>query len=403
MQLNYIAFVIPAFFLVCAIEYFLSVKKEKKVFSFAESISNLNVGLFERVCDIFTTSLFYFYFEWLYKNYAIFDIKSNIITWFLLLLATDFVWYWYHRFGHTINLLWAAHIVHHQSNDFNFTTAARITCFQSFFRSIFWSFIPILGFSPEMITIILLIHGAYPLFTHTQLVRKLGFIEKIFVTPSHHRVHHSSNKRYWDKNFGDIFIFWDKIFGTFAEESDKEKIVYGISRPLESYSFLWQHFHYLIEIIASAYFAKGFKNKWNTILGPPKVIDPNIRKKIETKYKIIHQKAETSKMLSRAITINTVIIILFEFFYILLEHYQNLYQLLLGALIILVSVIITGAMLEQRRWIFHLEIFRIIILSGYIALSFPNIAITFSIITILILILAFYNSASKTYLNYLKL
>lgn len=403
MKLNYLAFVLPVFLIFCAVEYYFSLKKDKKLFRFGETISNLNVGIFERTCDLFTTALLHFYFVWLYDSFAVFTIKSNIFTWLLLFLATDLLWYWYHRLGHRVNILWSAHVVHHQSEDFNFTVSARITMFQAFFRSLFWSFIPILGFPPEMITTILLIHGAYPFFTHTQLVGKLGFLEKIIVTPSHHRVHHSSNEKYLDKNFGDVLIIWDKLFGTFVEEDENEKPVYGITDPLKSYSFLWQHFHFVAEIAVTFRRAKGWKAKWRTVFGAPEEIDPNIRKVLEYKFLKKRHATPLSKTLIGLVVFNTVFTLLFVFFFLLFGYYQQGYQLLVGGLFVFFSVIHTGAVLEQRRWLFHIEFARMVSLSFYVALLFPyHWLVVFVFITLMALTL-YYDTANRNYLKLLTI
>lgn len=403
MHLNYLAFVLPVFFIFCAIEYYFSIKQNKQVFSFSESVSNMNVGLFERTCDLFTTLVFHYFFVWLYNNFAIFDIKSNFLTWLLLFLATDLLWYWYHRFGHKVNILWSAHVVHHQSDDFNFTVAARITIFQAFFRSMFWSFIPVLGFPPEMITTILLIHGAYPFFTHTQLVGKLGIIEKVFVTPSHHRVHHSSNERYLDKNFGDVLIIWDKLFGTFTEEDEKEKPVYGITAPLNSYSFLWQHFHFLLEIAVSFKRAKGWRAKMNTVFGLPDGLDPSIRAELEKKLLDQSPKKALSPTLIQFISFNTIITVLFVFFFLLFGFYQDVTQIVTGSLFVFVSVIHTGAMLEQRKWIFHIEFTRLLILLIYISITLPCHWYIVGVWLLLLPVVVFYNTANKNYLKLLTI
>ncbi len=403
MKLNYLAFILPVFFIFCAIEYYISIKKEKKVFRFSETISNLNVGIFERTCDLFTTAVFHFYFVWLFENFAVFDIKPTFLTWVLLFLATDLLWYWYHRFGHRVNILWSAHVVHHQSDDFNFTVSARITIFQAFFRSLFWSFIPVLGFPPEMITTILLIHGAYPFFTHTQLVGKLGILEKVFVTPSHHRVHHSSNERYLDKNFGDVLIIWDKLFGTYTEEDEKEKPVYGITVPVNSYSFLWQHFHYLMEIAISFKRAKGWKAKMTTVFGAPESIDPNIRHELESIFLSGSSKKELSGSLRNAVIINTILSLLFVFCYLLFGYYQNAPEIAVGYLFVLLSVIHTGAMLEQRKWIFHLEFMRTLVFSAYIAMLLPTYWLVIPAIAVLLILILFYRTANKYYLSILNI
>ncbi len=272
MKLDFIALAVPFFVSFMLLEYYLSRKKNKKLHSFNESIANINVGIVERISDLLTTGSFFFVFHWLNTNYSIFKIESSITNWILLFLATDLLWYWYHRFGHKINILWAAHIVHHQSDDFNYTAAARITIFQAIARGLFWSILPIIGFKAEMITILLLIHGTYPFFTHTQLIGKLGWLEYIIVTPTHHKLHHSSNKEYLDKNFGDMLIIWDKIFGTFVEETVEPK--YGLTKSLSSYSFLWQHFHYVLELLVAFQMATTFKAKLKVIFGGSEDLTP---------------------------------------------------------------------------------------------------------------------------------
>lgn len=403
MRLNYLAFVLPVFFIFCGLEYYFSLKKKKKIFHFRETISNLNAGIFERTTDLFATAVFHFYFVWLYNNYAIFHIRNSILTWILLFLATDLLWYWYHRLGHRVNLLWSAHVVHHQSNDFNFTVSARITLCQACFRSVFWSFIPILGFPPEMMTSILLVHGAYPFFTHTQLVGKLGIWEKIIVTPSHHRVHHSSNEKYLDKNFGDMLIIWDKLFGTFTEEDEKEKPVYGITEPLNSYSFLWQHFHFFMEIAVACKRAVGWKARIRAIFGTPEEIDPAIRKVLENKLLVKRTNKQMSPTLSAFVAANTLFSLIFVFFFLLFGYYQTCYELCLGSLFVLISVIHTGAMMEQRRWIFHIAFIRVLLLYSYISWVFPQDWSVMPAAISLFFLVSFYNTANRNYLKMLTI
>lgn len=397
MQINLLAFAVPLFTGFMLLEFYYSRKKEKKVFHFEEAVANLNIGIAERVTDLFTTGLFYFFFAWVYKNFAICHITPNFFTWLALFIATDFVWYWYHRFGHEINLFWSAHVVHHQSNDFNYTASVRITVFQSVARCIFWSILPVLGFPPQMITLFLLIHGAYPFFTHTQMIGRLGFLEKIFVTPTHHGVHHSSNPEYLDKNYGDILIIWDKIFGTYAEE--KAKPEYGLTAPLHSYSFLWQNFHFMLELSVSVKRARGLKNKLRVLLGRPDDIDPRIRQYLEKKFRI-HKQVHTTSVLNNYISIQTLVTLVLLFFFILFEHYYSNVQLITGALFILISVINTGALLEQRRWIFYLEYIRLVLICFFI-ISFYPAPLTVQIsILVLAGVLCYYKTLSNRYYNY---
>src|SRR5690349_17358511 len=179
MQLNYLAFAVPLFLFFIGVEYFYSKRKGKNLFQFAESVANLNVGIAERLLDVFMTGFFFFVFDHIQKNFGIFQINAGALTWFLLFLLTDLVWYWYHRLAHEINLFWAVHVVHHQSEDFNYTVSARITVFQAIVRSGFWCILPLLGFPAIMVSVFLLIHGLYPFFIHTQALGKWGWFEKI--------------------------------------------------------------------------------------------------------------------------------------------------------------------------------------------------------------------------------
>lgn len=403
MNLNYLAFVLPVFLIFCGLEYYFSRKKNRQVFHFNETISNLNVGIFERTCDLFTTGLFYFFFSWLYERYAIFHFDSNLFSWIVLFLLTDFLWYWYHRWGHKVNILWSVHVVHHQSDDFNFTVSARITVFQAFFRSVFWSFIPVIGFPPEMITIMLLVHGAYPFFTHTQLVGKLGILEKILVTPSHHRLHHSSNEKYLDKNFGDMLIIWDKLFGTFTEEDEQEQAIYGITMPLNSYSFLWQHFHFLMETVTACKRANSWTGKWRAFFGKPEYIDPMIRKELEQKLLCRRPDQPLSKVLIHYISFNTIFLFAFVFLFLLFGHYQTPLQLVAGGLFAGVSVIHTSAVLEQRRWVFHIAFTRMLLMFCYLCLIFPHTPIIIPVGLLVLLLTLFYNTAGRTYLKLLTI
>lgn len=399
MKLDLIALAIPFFSFFMILEYCISKKKNKNVHQFNESVANINVGIAERISDLLTTGSFFFVFSWLHRNFSLFAIENNWLTWILLFLATDLVWYWYHRFGHEINLFWAAHIVHHQSDDFNYTAAARITVIQAVARGLFWSILPIIGFPPEMITVLLLIHGTYPFFTHTQLIGKLGWLEYIIVTPSHHRVHHSSNPEYLDKNYGDMLIIWDKIFGTFAEEKTEPK--YGLTKSLGSHSFLWQHFHYFLELIVAVRLAKTFKAKLKVIFGSPADHDPRIRTLLERRLsqKVTH--IQYSEKLIRAIQVKTVTTIIVLFATILFSHYISQTNLWLLTAFIILSIIVTGAMLEQKRWIFHLEFARFSILCFIFNETTTTLYITILIFVLYTSAILFYKTINTNYQRFL--
>lgn len=336
-------------------------------------------------------------YDYLNKNFAIFDIRPSILLWVALLLATDFVWYWYHRLAHEINIFWAAHIVHHQSEDFNYTVSARITVFQAIVRTGFWSVLPIIGFRAEMITAVLLVHGLYPFFIHTQLVGKLGILEYILVTPSHHRVHHASNTEYLDKNYGDVFIIWDKLFGTFKKE--ETPVVYGLTKPLQSNSFLWQHFHYYIELGLTIKKKKRLVEKIKVLFARPDTIDPCTREQAEKVFHIKNNTQSSGHKLSRYVLFQVIISLITLFLFILFEHHMHWKYQAAFAAIILLTLINCGAILEQRQWVFHLEYIRMTIILSGLLLYYPSTPLVFGFLLLVPVSLYYFSALKKTYLK----
>jgi len=358
LTVNYLAFAIPAFFIFLWMEYRLTpAHKRRKVFKYASSVSNLSIGIAERLLNLLISASFFDLFNWVYRNYALFNIPDSWWVWVLLLLTTDLVWYWYHRLGHQVNLLWAAHIVHHQSEEFNLTVAARITVLQALVRNLFWCILPFLGFAPHMVIVILLVHGAYSFFTHTQLGRNLKWLEYIFVTPSIHGVHHASDAHYLDKNYGDVFVFWDKLFGTFRQETTPPK--YGLTHPVNSYSFLWQHFHYFAELYEACRKTSGLKNKLCILFGSPALMDQEIRPALESKFFPLKPRRPGRIRFKAYLSIQIMVSVLALIFTIAWYAFFGLADKVFLFSFILLTLINCGALLEQRRWIYYLEMIRL--------------------------------------------
>jgi len=400
MQLNYLAFVVPFFLFFIGLEYYVSKKKGKNFFHYAESVANLNVGIAERLLDVFATGIFFYLFHYIHTHYSLFNIGANLWTWVILFLLTDLVWYWYHRFAHEINIFWAVHAVHHQSEDFNYTVSARITVFQAMVRSMFWCILPLIGFPAVMISSLLLIHGLYPFFIHTQTIGKLGWLEYIFVTPSHHRVHHASDAEYLDKNYGDVLIIWDKIFGTFKEE--KATPQYGLTKQLGSHSFLWQHFHFPMEIWLGFWHARGIKAKWKILFGKPDDLDPRFRCLLERKLLNVKPAQQPASIaMKQYINAQTVFSLSLLFFTILFEKHFSGWQSILLSSFIIISLINSGAMLDQRSWIFYLEFARFLIVLIAIGTFYKNNWLISLLVIIVSLSIYYFRPIQKRYLKVL--
>jgi len=400
MRLNYFAFAIPLFLLLMLAEMLGARKRPQSYFHHPETIANISVGIAERLCDLFVAGLFYQLYDHLQKRYGLFHIRSTFGYWIILLVATDFLWYWYHRLAHELNILWAVHVVHHQSSDFNFTVSARITLLQALVRAGFWCLLPVAGFSADMITGILILHGLYPFFVHTRLVGKLGPLEYFMVTPSHHRVHHASNPCYLDKNYGDMFIIWDKLFGTFCEEDKNVDIVYGLTEPLGSYSFLWQHFHFVIELYHGVCQRKGWKNKLRLFVESPKSLEPGIRAGAERFFRIKKYDRQTPPKLNRYVVWQIAITLIILFLFILFSYnIPVLYHWAISALI-LITLVNCGAILEQKAWIVYLEAIRLLVLVLLLAVLSAAVWVVLLLIIAASLVPLYFRYLSWLYLGW---
>jgi sterol desaturase/sphingolipid hydroxylase (fatty acid hydroxylase superfamily) len=399
MQLNYLAFAVPLFVFFMLLEYAVAKRKGKLYFNFTNSITNINVGIAERLADVFITGVFYFVYDNIYRHYALFHFRPTVFHWIVLLLVTDFIWYWYHRLAHEMNVLWSVHIVHHQSEDFNYTVSARITVFQAIVRTGFWAVLPVLGFTAPMITAMLLIHGLYPFFLHTRLIGKLGILEYILVTPSHHRVHHASNEQYLDKNYGDVLIIWDKLFGTFCAEKDDEAIVFGLTKPLGSHSFLWQHFHFTLELLYSVKHTPGWRNKLRLLFSKPENIDPDTRKILENKFNIHSNKEPVEKKLNRYVVWQIAITLVLLFVFLLFEKQLPILIQVLSAALIMITLVNCGAILEQRKWIFYLEYTRYLLILILVVGYLPSIKLFLLVALATGVTVAYFKTLQRYYLG----
>lgn len=185
------------------------------------------------------------------------------------LVAYDFFYYWHHRMNHEIGLLWAGHVSHHSSEYFNLATALRQSSTSALLGWIFYLPMAVAGVPPSVFAGVLLIDLLYQYWVHTEVIGRLGWLDRIFVTPSNHRVHHGQNDYCMDTNYGGILILWDRLFGTFAEERKDEKVIYGVRTPLQSLNPFWGNMHYYIELWQKSKATPGWRAKLGVWLAPP--------------------------------------------------------------------------------------------------------------------------------------
>lgn len=241
----------PAFLILVLFEKWYGWRKGYDTVRNMDMISSLSSGITNVTKDVLGLSIGILSYGWMVDHLAIFTIKATWLTYVVAFLVIDFQGYWVHRWSHHVNLFWNRHIIHHSSEEFNLACALRQSI-ASIFEYFTFLLLPaaLVGVPLEVIAILAPLHLFAQFWYHTRHINRMGFLEKIIVTPSHHRVHHAINPEYLDKNLGQIFIFWDKLFGTFQEELPDKPPVYGITRPAATWNPIrinFQHFWLLVK------------------------------------------------------------------------------------------------------------------------------------------------------------
>lgn len=252
----------PAFLLLVLFEKWYGWYRGKETVRTLDMISSLSSGITNVTKDVLGLSLVVISYEWMVDQLAITQVPNGFLTYLIAFIALDFAGYWIHRIAHEYNIFWNNHIIHHSSEDFNLACALRQSI--SSIIKIFTIFLlpaAILGVPGQVIAIVAPLHLFAQFWYHTQHIGKMGFLENIIVTPSHHRVHHAINKEYMDKNYGQIFIIWDKLFGTYQEELADVPAVYGITRPVRTWNPIKINFMHLWLLIKDAWYAQRWKDK----------------------------------------------------------------------------------------------------------------------------------------------
>lgn len=253
----------PIFLLLIIIEKIYGYYKGVNYVPVMDSVSSISSGIANSVKDVLGLSISLLSYEWLVSKLAVFTLEATVLTYIIGFFVIDFYGYWTHRWAHKINFFWNKHAIHHSSEEFNLACALRQTV-SSFINLFTFLLIPaaILGVPASVIAITLPIQLFLQFWYHTRYIGKMGFLEKILVTPSHHRVHHAINSEYMDKNHSQIFIFWDKLFGTFQEELPEVPAVFGITRPAETWNPIKINYQHLWLMMGDAWHAENWKDKF---------------------------------------------------------------------------------------------------------------------------------------------
>jgi alkylglycerol monooxygenase len=280
----------PLFLLLVLLEKWYGWRKGNDTVRTMDMISSLSSGVTNSTKDVLGLSLAIISYSWMVENLTIYQVQSSWLLYVIAFLALDFAGYWVHRLAHTVNFFWNNHIVHHSSEEFNLACALRQSI-SVYFRIYAFLLIPaaLFGVPQQVIAVVAPLHLFAQFWYHTQHIHKMGWLEYIIVTPAHHRVHHAINPEYLDKNYGQIFIFWDRMFGTFQEESPAIPAVYGVTRPVRTWNPIKINFMHLWLLMQDAWHTKSWKDKlrvWLMPLGwrPADVVEKYPVYKIEDVY-----------------------------------------------------------------------------------------------------------------------
>ena len=260
----------PVFLLLIAIEVLVGWRRQRITYAWSDTLNSIGLGMMSQVIGVFTKLFTLGIYQWVFAHAALFTPSaSSPWVWIVALLAYDFLYYWLHRAGHTVALFWAAHVVHHQSEEYNLSTALRQTGSGWIAGWLFYLPMALFGVPPLVFAVVALIDLLYQFWVHTRLVGRLGWFDRWFCAPSNHRVHHAVNDVYLDRNFGGIFVFWDRLFGSFQPELDDEPCVYGTRSPLRSWNPVWANFEVYVALMHDTRQARGLGDKLRLWLKPP--------------------------------------------------------------------------------------------------------------------------------------
>ena len=260
----------PVFLALIALEFAVGLARGNNTYRLNDALASIGLGVMSQVTGVFGRLLRIGLYTLAFEHVALFRLPADSIwVWLFALVFYDFCYYWLHRAGHRVAVLWAAHAVHHQSEDYNLSTALRQTSSGFLLGWIFYLPMAMLGVPPLVFGVVALVDLLYQYWVHTQQIGKLGWFDRWFCSPSNHRVHHAVNERYLDKNYGGILILWDRLFGTFAEEDDAEKVVYGTRAPLRSFDPVWANLQVYKDLVLDSWRARSWADKLRVWLKPP--------------------------------------------------------------------------------------------------------------------------------------
>ncbi|MFI5183251.1 MAG: sterol desaturase family protein [Vicinamibacteria bacterium] len=350
---SYIVLAIPVFFLLIGLELIAVRIAGRHDYRLADSVNDLSCGIVQQLLEVFLKAALFAGYAFVFERLRLTTMPSaSALAWAGCFVGVDFFYYWFHRMSHEVNAIWATHVVHHQSEDFNLAVALRQGAFQGSLSWVFYLPLAWMGFPPAMFLTIVSINTLYQFWIHTQLIGRLGPLEWVFNTPSHHRVHHGRNPKYIDRNHGGTLIVWDRLFGTYQPE--EEAPVYGITTPLASWNPVWANLHYWVELAGMARRATRRADKVRVFLKPPgwrpEALGgfqpaPDVDVASYRKW-----DSPTSPVTALYALVQFLVVLSATALLLFRQESLSRRTLVPAAALIILSLVVIGGLLERKRW-----------------------------------------------------
>jgi len=358
--MSLIAASIPAFFVLIGVELVIARWRGARIYRFVDAVTDLGCGISSQLVGLAFVAGKLMIYTWLFEHARLFEWSaSSVWTYLFAILVLDFTYYWWHRLSHEVNVLWAAHVVHHQSEDYNLAVALRQAWLTGPTILPFELPLALLGVPVVPYAVGKAVVTLYQFWIHTELIGRMGPLERVLNTPSHHRVHHGIDPEYLDKNYGGIVIVWDRLFGTFKPEA--EHPTYGITKPLRSFNPVWANVHVLAEMAALARATPRWRDKLRVLLAPPRWRPPGA---LVTTRETGPGRPKHEVPVSRGVVGYVVLQLATTVLgtTLVLWHGKTWEPsvVVVAGVILVVATLTAGGIMERKRWAWPLEGVRIV-------------------------------------------
>ena len=343
----------PVFLLLIAVELAVGLRRGHQTYRWNDALSSIGLGIMSQVTGVFGRVLRIGIYALVFEQVALWQLDpGQWWVWVAALVAYDFCYYWHHRLGHTCALFWAAHVVHHQSEDYNLSTALRQTSSGFLLGWLFYLPMAVAGFPPAVFAVVALVDLLYQYWVHTQHIGRLGWFDRWFCSPSNHRVHHGVNTRYLDRNFGGIWVVWDRLFGTFAEEDPAEPVVYGTRSALRSWNPLWANLEVYASLALDSWRASSWGDRLKVWLAPPGWRPADVERRFpKPPFELARARYDPPAGWAARTLAGLLFVVLLAATAAFLWNAHRLpgWQQLAGAATIVLGLVLVGRLFESRR------------------------------------------------------